>query len=267
MSHPFPGMDPWLENARIWQGVHNSFIVYAAEMLQALIRPRFIAAVESRVYISSTGRNVVPDVVLSRGRNEPRGVSESSAGAALLEPDQALVLEHVEDEIHEAFVEILDLQHNQEIVTVIELLSSSNKLLGEGHDLYREKQRQVLESSVSLVEIDLLRSGRHVLAVAESDLATLGTYDYLVAINRSWDRAKHTFLYPRTIRQRLPRIAVPLSHTDAPVTLDLQAIVDRVYDAGAFADRLNYDELCVPRLRPDDDAWARERIDAWKAAR
>ena len=78
MSGPFPGMDPWLEDACIWQGVHNAFIVYAAEALQALIRPRFVAAVEARVYIATVGRNIVPDIIL---RHAPR---ERMPGAARL---------------------------------------------------------------------------------------------------------------------------------------------------------------------------------------
>jgi hypothetical protein len=261
MSGPFPGMDPWLENAHIWQGVHNAFITYAAEALQPLIRPRFVAAVEARVYISSTGRGIVPDVALRRGRDP-----NSQRAQAVMEADEALVLEHVNDEISESYIEILDLKTNQEVVTVIELLSSSNKVRGEGQDLYLKKQREVLNSTASLIEIDLIRRGPHVLAVPEIELP-VGVYDYLTAINRSWDRARRSFVYPRTIRQRLPRIAVPLQSDAEGAILDLQAILDRVYDAGAFEDRLDYSQPCIPRLRPDDEAWAKERVQAWQASR
>ena len=263
MSGPFPGMDPWLEDACIWQGVHNAFIVYAAEALQALIRPRFVAAVEARVYIATVGRNIVPDVILRHG---PRG-RVPGAAPALLEPDEALVLEHVDDEIEEAYIEILDLETNQEVVTVIEVLSPSNKIRGEGQDLYLTKQQEVLCSNVSLVEIDLLRSGPHVLGVPESEVVPIGVYDYLVAISRSWDRAKRSFIYARTIRERLPRIPIPLRSTDPAPTLDLQVLLERVYDAGAFDDRLDYSKPCIPRLRPDDEGWAQERITDWQAAR
>ena len=234
MSGPFPGMDPWLENARIWQGVHNTFITYTAEALQPLIRPRFVAAVEARVYISTTGRGAVPDVILRRGNTQ-----KSPGTQAVLEADEPLVLELIEDEISEAYIEILDLETNQEVVTVIEVVSPSNKMKGEGQELYIQKQQDVLRSTASLIEIDLIRRGPHVLAVPEVELP-IGLYDYLVAISRSWDRASRSFVYPRTIRERLPRIPVPLSPTAAPIVLDVQAIVDRVYDAGAFDDRLNY---------------------------
>lgn len=262
MSGPFPGMDPWLESARIWQGVHNAFIVYAAEALQQLIGPRFIAAVEARVYISTVSRNVVPDVMLRVGRDAPH----QGAPSAVLEADEALVLELVEDEISEAYIEIIDLDTSREVVTVIEVLSPSNKIKGEGRDLYLRKQKDVLQSTASLVEIDLLRGGPHVLAVPEVEVLPIGVFDYLVAISRSWDRARRSFLYARTVRERLPRIPVPLASAGPPATLDVQAILDRVYDTGAFQNRLDYSKPCFPRLRPDDIAWAQEQITAWRAA-
>ena len=92
MSGPFPGIDPWLENSHIWQGVHNAFIVHAAEALQELIRPRFVAAAEARVYITPVARDFVPDVVVRGGRDEQSG---GSAVLAVQAPDDAIVLEHV----------------------------------------------------------------------------------------------------------------------------------------------------------------------------
>jgi hypothetical protein len=263
MSGPFPGMDPWLENSHIWQGVHNAFIVHAAEALQELIRPRFVAAAEARVYITPVVRDFVPDIVVRGGSDERSG---GSAVLAVKSADEAIVLEYVREEVSESYIEIIDLESDQEVVTVIELLSRVNKVKGEGKELYREKQQEVLKSNASLVEIDLLRGGNHVLAVDQSEVAPIGVYDYLIAIHRSWDRAKRSYLYARTVRDRLPRIAIPLRSSDPPAILDLQAILDRVYDNGAFADRLNYAKPCVPRLRPDDEAWANERLQAWRAA-
>lgn len=265
MSGPFPGMDPWLEHPATWQGVHNAFIVYAAETLQPLLRPQYVARLDARLYVSTVGRTVAPDVVVQAGHDEPRG--GRSVSAVALEADPALVLEHVDDELNEAYIEIVDLQSDKDIVCVIELLSPTNKVSGEGHDLYVEKQQEVLRSSASLVEIDLLRSGPHVLAVPPSEAMSLGDYDYLVAVNRSWDRARRTLIYSRTVRQRLPRISVPLRSSEAGVTLDLQATFERVYEAGAFGDRVQYSESCIPPLRPDDEAWARERIRGWRAKR
>ena len=34
MPSPFPGMDPYLENPKIWRGAHHWFITAADEQLQ-----------------------------------------------------------------------------------------------------------------------------------------------------------------------------------------------------------------------------------------
>ena len=71
MSTVFPGMDPYLEDPRIWAGVHSRFIVYLADQLQPLIRPRYIAAVEERVFVQGPEqREIIPDILLKRQRPE-----------------------------------------------------------------------------------------------------------------------------------------------------------------------------------------------------
>jgi hypothetical protein len=62
-------------------------------------------------------------------------------------------------------------------------------------------------------------------------------------------------------------VAIPLRIPAEKVTLALQPLVDRAYESGEFFDRLDYDKPCIPGLRPDDEAWARERIAQWQAAR
>jgi Protein of unknown function (DUF4058) len=47
----FPGMDPYLEEPLLWPDVHASFIVYLREHLRPLLRPRYVIAVKSRVFV------------------------------------------------------------------------------------------------------------------------------------------------------------------------------------------------------------------------
>ncbi len=68
----------------------------------------------------------------------------------------------------ELYIEILDRESGMRVVTVIELVSPSNKYAGPGRDKYVAKQQEVLQSDSNLVEIDLLRFGPHVLAVPEA---------------------------------------------------------------------------------------------------
>ena len=59
----FPGMDPYLEDPLVWPDVHARFIVYLSEHLYPLLRPRYVVAVESRVFVEGPGtaHPIIPD--------------------------------------------------------------------------------------------------------------------------------------------------------------------------------------------------------------
>ena len=257
MSTIFPGMDPYLEDPRIWPGVHNSLIVYIRDQLRPLLRPRYIAAVEDRVYIEGPPREVIPDVWIRRA-----GPGEGGRAAAVLDADAPAVIRAGPIEVHETYIEILDRYSDQAVVTVIEVVSPSNKYAGAGRDAYLDKQREVLRSRAHLVEIDLLRGGPHVLAIPERLAMTLGGYASLTCVNRARGGREEFELYPRGLRDRLPRIRIPLAGDDPDVPLDLQAALAQTYEAGSYRDRLRYDAPCTPRLSPDDQVWADQLIRA-----
>jgi hypothetical protein len=165
-------------------------------------------------------------------------------------------------EIHETYVELLDRQSGGNVVAVIEVVSPTNKYAGPGHNSYLAKQREVLTGTAHLIEIDLLRHGPHVLAVPERAARTEAEYDYLVSVNRAVELREEFELYPRRLRERLPRVRVPLAGDDPDVPLDLQALVAQVYEAGCYAERLHYDQPCVPALSGEDQVWADELIRA-----
>ncbi len=49
MPNPFPGMNPYLEDRRLWRDVHWRFVAYAAELLQPQLRPRYHVRIEERL--------------------------------------------------------------------------------------------------------------------------------------------------------------------------------------------------------------------------
>lgn len=244
-------MDPWLEHPQLWSGVHSRLIVYISDLLQPLLAPRYIANVEERVYVEEPGRMIRPDIWIRPNRPQTTG----AGGPAVAELDEPLIVEAPLD-VHEPYIEIIDLSSGRQVVTVIEALSPTNKFAGLGRDLYLTKQRDVLQSTAHLVEIDLLRAGPHAVAAPLSRIAPAGKYDYLVSVNRA-SRLRRIFeTYPRTVRDRLPRIAIPLHEPDADVQLDLQATLDQTYSAGRYAERIDYSRTCEPPLSPDDQVWA-----------
>jgi len=75
------------------------------------------------------------------------------------------------------------------------------------------------------------------------------------------DDPENFLLYPRTIRERLPRIPVPLAIGDREACLDLQAVLDQCYEDGAYEDIVDYRrDPPPPPLRADDLEWLDQRL-------
>jgi hypothetical protein len=100
----------------------------------------------------------------------------------------------------------------------------------------------------------LLRRGRHALAAPAHLLEDLPDWDYLVSTCRA-TRFDEFEVHPISIRARLPRIRVPLKPGDEDAVLDLQAAMNRAYDEGPFADRVDYASKPYGRLSKDSAAW------------
>jgi hypothetical protein len=254
MSMIFPGMDPYLENSHLWPGVHNALIVYLRDQMQPLLRPRYIAAIEQRVYIESPEHQYIPDVSV-RG-TPPHG--RGSRASAVAEVDEPILVETPGPEMHESYIEIIDRLSGHQVVAIIEVVSPSNKFPGPGRDSYLAKQHHVMASTTHLVEIDLLRVGEHVMAVSQWLARSRRPYNYLACVNRYQVPRGEFELYPCGLRERLPRIGVPLAGDDPDVPLDIQAGIARVYEAGEYGAVLNYRKPCEPPLSPEDQAWADE---------
>jgi hypothetical protein len=143
------------------------------------------------------------------------------------------------------------------LVASIEILSLSNKIPGaQGRELYLRKQKEILASKAHLIEIDLLRGGEHVSAVPlEAATEVCGDFDYHVSVH-CFDDQETFFVYPIRLEERLPPVDIPLLPGDPPVTLDLQAVFDRCYDAGPYAREIRYGEdEVIPALEPDQAIW------------
>ena len=152
------------------------------------------------------------------------------------------------------FIEVV--HADGEVVTAIEVLSPVNKTPPRGLDKDREKQKQLLDSATHLLEIDLLRSGTHAVAVpSESVAQECAAWNYLVCVRRAPVRY-HFEVYPVTLRTRLPRIRLPLRDPDPDIVLDLQAVFTRCYDSGGYEDFVDYTADPPVPLAPDDAAWA-----------
>jgi hypothetical protein len=251
MKSPFPGMDPYLEEH--WRDIHHRFLTYACDELQEHLPRDLRARLEERVFVEpefGDGRGIYPDVRVVEYPGRGGGTALATEAAVA----QPLVIHGEIEPATEGFIEIIDVATGNRVVTVIELLSDSNKQPGEGQDQYRKKQRECVQGGASLVEIDLLRSGKRVLAVPSTRIPPAHRTTYQVCVTRGW-RPRSFEVYRVPLREPLPTIGVPLRPTDPDAPLNLQVLIDRCYHNGRYDD-LNYRADPSPPLERTDAAWA-----------
>lgn len=251
MPSPFPGMNPFLEQESVWHDFHERFCPMVAEVLTAQVRPHYIVKIDEHVYIHelpAESRQFVgrADVVVTRSP-APGGARPS---AEVLEAPALVRLPPVDVE-RLSFVEIRD-RESWQLVTIIELLSFSNKYAGPDREQYLAKRGQLLASAVHFLEIDLLRGGPRM------PLEDLPACDYYALVSRIEERLR-AGLWPAGLRERLPVIPVPLRHPHGDARLDLQEVLHRIYDAAGYEDYI-YLGQPHPRLLADDAAWAQQFV-------
>jgi hypothetical protein len=256
-------MDPFLEHPHFFPGLHTAMHFCIREALQPRLPAPYFAEISERVWIESSARYVEPDttVIHSGGRDESEagGVAVATRMGA-----QPLVFEVTDDERTETEVEIRTRRDDEgeRLVAVIEVLSLTNKTPGEkGRELYLEKQREILNSPVHLVEIDLLRGGEHTTPMFLERLRLkAGAFDYHVSVHR-FDQPGRFFIYPCKLEGPLPEIAIPLLPGDGDVPLDLQAVFTRAYDTGPYRRRVRYDPARLePPLSGEKLAWVEQMV-------
>ena len=254
MPSPFPGMNPYLETSRLWPDLHHGLISQIQGTLNLVLRPRYVARVEMRVYVSDEddpgGQQTlrVPDVRIEK--------TAKRKGVKLLRPEPIAITEPlsipflIDDEIEETFLSIRH-RESKAVVAVLEVLNPSNKIRGSaGRKSFLEKRREIIGSEVHWIEIDLLREGAPSLA----RLARTAC-DYRIVVSRSedWRRAR---FWPVSVRQALPVIGIPLRGKDADVPLDLGAVLRAGYDNAGYDLSIDYRRDPVPPLDRADAVWA-----------
>src|SRR5215471_228835 len=242
MPSPFPGMDPYLEAH--WRDVHARLVIYASDALQRVLPSGLRARVEESVLLETPKEHEE----LPRQGLETR----PEVGPAVAEP---LLVQAEPEPVTETFLEIIDRESGNRVVTVIEFLSPSNKSPGPNREQYLRKQRQVCSSDSNLVEIDLNRFGTHTLAFPLDHIKPQGRTSYMACVRRATRRGKAE-VYPMPLWERLPVVKVPLRPDDADVPLDLQALVEQCYRNGAYEGTLNYAVDPDPPLFGADQEWA-----------
>jgi hypothetical protein len=223
------------------------------ETLVPLVRPRYVVDAEERVYVhfEDETRLIRPDLAISDAHAQP---IRSAGGVTAVLADPVLITLPMPEEVRERYLTVRN-RETHELVTVIELLSPSNKRSGS-HDqaMYLEKRNEVIRSEINLVELDLLRGGQRLPSVQP-----LPPADFYAIVCRAGELPRAS-AYHWTLRQSLPTIPIPLAEGDADVALDLQSAFGTVYDRAGYDYALDYAAAVEPPLLDDDRIWTEEIV-------
>ena len=240
-------MDPYLEHPALWPDVHNRLIAAIADALVPLVAPKYFVALERRAYLFEPDDLVLvgrPDLSIVRPRPALTLAEPLPAFSGVLEVDVPMA-----NEVSEDFLEIHEVKSGS-LITILELLSPTNKLDPDGRRQYERKRTQILGAFTNLVEIDLLRAGE--------PMPTYGRpmqSDYRILVSRGWQRPR-SHLYPFDVRQNIPQIPIPLQKDEPEPLLDLNGVLHALYSRARFDLRLDYTQQPVPPLNNEDAAWA-----------
>jgi Protein of unknown function (DUF4058) len=257
MPSPFPGMDPYLESPFLWHGFHGFLIGEITHVLNAGLPEGLAANAEERVYIAPLERSIIPDIHLA---TVDYRAGETQQRTAVMDrtADHGIVAAYPEQE-RELFIAIRSLEDWDEIITIIEILSPTNKREDSpGWNAYLAQQRDTLYSNTNLMEIDLLRGGVHTVAAPKDELERHGRWDSLICVHRPIQAWHFEYWFSR-IQDPLPGVSVPLTQSLGDFELGLQAAFGRAYDTGPYKRRIDY----TSRPPGDLDAATLAWIDSW----
>jgi len=144
---------------------------------------------------------------------------------------------------------------SRRLITVVELLSPSNKESGADRENYLTKRMDYITAGINLVEIDLHRAGQR-LPLSEPQPAG---FDYYALVCRP-TKMPSAEIWPFTMRDTFPVIPIPLGPQEPDVPLDLRPCLELAYQQGKYGEEVDYSQPPVPPFSEADAAWAKELL-------
>jgi hypothetical protein len=254
MLNPFPGMNPYLEHPELWHQVHNRLIVGLADAIADQVAPHYFVSIEQRIYQSFADPQSLVGIADVGIKRDPWVTDQSNALAGsvnvLTKPQRVQIT--MPWEVRERYLEIREVA-TKELITVLEVLSPSNKRTGEGRSIYESKRINILATKTNLVEVDLLRSGR--------PMAVQGAHksQYRILVSRASDRPEAD-LFTFNLQEKIPDFPLPLQGEHPEPIVSLQTILNDTYRRGRLDLLIDYSKDPVPELEASDRLWMKELL-------
>jgi hypothetical protein len=112
----------------------------------------------------------------------------------------------------------------------------------------------MLLGRANFIEIDLLRGGKK-----QPMLTPWPKYPYTLLVSRK-NRAPRCRVFRGDFLRRLPIIPVPLRSPDPDLQLDLQPLIDTIYELGRYHEEIDYSRRLTPALTDAESAAVRELL-------
>jgi len=256
MPTPFPGMDPYLERSGLWPQIHAALAVEIQHFLTPLLRPRYHVSIEERTYLTVLPPDVeevgIPDVLVVSSWDD---FEEADTAVATHTATQPVAGElPMPEKVVERYLEVHDVV-NREVVTVIEILSPTNKTVRKNRIQYEHKRFEVLSSLTHLIEIDLIRKGK------PFSMKIKGKSDYRIVISRSQHRPSAD-IYLFGVRDQIPDFPIPIRDGEPEPVLPLNKMVHELYDLGGYDLVIDYQQPPVPPLSKENAQWAAQLLNS-----
>ena len=256
MPSPFPGMDPYLEGS-LWPDVHATVIPLIREAIVPALPRGYFANIDQYLWLGEEDsdeppRRAKPDALVYVG---PKVTTRPARGTtAVAEPTAYTRLPNPKRVRRKRYIRLIDAT-DRSVVTVIELLSPSDKLPKIDRSHYLAKRDEYMAAGANVVEIDLLRKG-HRVPLGDPDPPAA---DYYILVSRA-------VAYPAAevwgfnVQEKIPTFPIPLKPDHDPIPFDLRACLDHAYDAADYGGQIDYTGPPTPALRSPDAAWAAELL-------
>ncbi|NET09550.1 MAG: DUF4058 family protein [Merismopedia sp. SIO2A8] len=249
-------MNPYLEQPALWHQVHNRLIIAIADVLTPQIAPKYRVSIEERVYTSVDDKLLagIADVAVANA-TPVLSSSQTQQSTAATTTKPIVIQLPMPEEVIERFLEV-KLTQSGEIVTVIEILSPKNKRSGPGRDAYQTKRRKIFQSQTSLVEIDLLRGGEPMPMLIDIDKP------YRIMVSRGHCRPAAD-LYAVSLPEPLPEIPIPLRPDELEPLVNLQTVLNEVYERARFDLAIAYTQPLTPAISAQEKAWIKTIVSSF----
>lgn len=249
MPSPFPGMNPYLERATVWDDFQMSFVVGLREELVRVAPPEFRVRIEEHRFLHER----LPPEETSAPTPEYRYGPGRPTDADRVPAPVTVTVGVVAGDFRLPYLAIYRRWESQP-VCVIDVLSPFLKHPGPDRDQHWYRVRCDLVRMAGYVELDLLRGGLRM------PWLNLPACDYSVVVS-PYSLRPRALTWALGVKDRLPVIPVPLRPELPDLSVDLQAVFDRVYDAAGYARYVHAGDP-IPPLTPEDAAWARALVPA-----